>query len=45
MDGSSGRAHICLLPEQVELLEAFGKSKGMLTLSQTVEYLLIGRDE
>jgi hypothetical protein len=45
MDRSRGKAHICLLPEQVELLEAFGKSKGMLTLTQTVEYLLSGRHE
>lgn len=40
MEGSKGKVHVCLLPEQVRLLEAFGKSKGFLTLSQTLEHIL-----
>ncbi|HEY7108897.1 MAG TPA: hypothetical protein VH415_05685 [Nitrososphaeraceae archaeon] len=44
MDKPSGKAHICFLREQVELLEAFGKSRGLLTLSQTVEYLCKERE-
>jgi hypothetical protein len=40
----NGKAHICLLPEQVEMLEAFGKSRGLLTLSQTVEHLVSNRN-
>jgi len=40
MEDSKRTLHVCFDPEQIKLLEKFGKSKGMLTLSQTIEYVI-----
>jgi hypothetical protein len=40
MQDSIRSLHICFSPEQIKLLEEFGKSKGILTLSQTIDYVI-----
>ena len=40
MQDSIRSLHVCFSPEQIKLLEEFGKSKGILTLSQTIEYVI-----
>ena len=39
MQDSIRSLHVCFSPEQIKLLEEFGKSKGILTLSQTIDYV------
>jgi hypothetical protein len=40
MQDSKRTLHVCFDPEQIKLLEKFGKSKGILNLSQTIEYVI-----
>jgi hypothetical protein len=40
MQDSIRSLHVCFSPEQIKLLEEFGKSKGILTLSQTIDYVI-----
>ncbi len=40
MQDSIRSLHVCFNPEQIKLIAEFGKSKGILTLSQTIEYVI-----
>jgi hypothetical protein len=40
MQDSIRSLHVCFNREQIKLLEEFGKSKGILNLSQTIEYVI-----